>query len=128
MNITSFTAALLQTIPTANPTELHWLIDLIQKTSILNKHDEIEAAWNKRLEELELSEHAELHLSPYIASQKEAFGRKFESMDVDLEDLYQESDRMTSLLKDREPGLATWHMFLRERMTNMLKLLHNIMD
>ncbi len=128
MKITSITAALLQTIPTANAADLACLLSLIKKISIFKNHDEIVKMWNGRLEELELTGHPELDLSDYIASQKKEFGRQFQSMDVDLEDLYQESDRLTSLLKDRQPGLRTWHMFLHERMNGLLKLLHNIMD
>lgn len=128
MTIASFTAALLQTIPTANATDLVCLLSLIKKTSIFKNHDEIVEMWNGRLKELELTDRPELDLSEYMASQKKKFGRQFQSMDVDLEDLYRESGRLTSFLKDREPGLAVWHMFLRERMNEMLKLLHNIMD
>ena len=38
---------------------------------------------------------------------------------VDLDELQSEADKLVSLLKDRQPGLATWNRLLRERVESL---------
>lgn len=40
-------------------------------------------------------------------------------MDADLDELQQEAEKLVALLKDRQPGLMTWGMFLRDRLTRL---------
>jgi uncharacterized membrane-anchored protein len=38
---------------------------------------------------------------------------------VNLDDLQGEAERLLALLKDRQPGHATWHSFLEERLRKL---------
>ncbi|MDX1535999.1 MAG: hypothetical protein R3346_04540 [Candidatus Spechtbacterales bacterium] len=42
---------------------------------------------------------------------------------VDLDDLQEEIEGLLSLLKDRQPGLATWNSFLQQRIGNIHALI-----
>lgn len=44
------------------------------------------------------------------------------SKGVSLDELQQETEKLLSLLKDRQPGLMTWNEFMRERLTALHKL------
>jgi hypothetical protein len=43
---------------------------------------------------------------------------------INLDDLQGEAEKLVSLLKDRQPGLTTWHMFLHERIASLRDLLN----
>jgi len=44
-------------------------------------------------------------------------------MNIDLNKLQSETEKLLDLLKDRQPGLATWNLLLRERLENLKKLI-----
>jgi hypothetical protein len=48
--------------------------------------------------------------------------RVSEERGASLDELQTEAEKLLSLLKDRQPGLATWNMFLYERLQNLYKL------
>ncbi len=42
---------------------------------------------------------------------------------VNLDELQEETEKLLALLKDRQPGLMTWHEFLHERLQNLYVLI-----
>ncbi len=38
---------------------------------------------------------------------------------IDLDELQQEAEKLLALLRDRQPGLMSWHGFLDERLRNI---------
>lgn len=41
---------------------------------------------------------------------------------IDLDQLQAEVEKLLALLKNREPGLMTWNMFLHDRLQSIFKL------
>jgi hypothetical protein len=41
---------------------------------------------------------------------------------LNLDQLQEESDKMSNLLKDRQTGMVSWHQFMHERVNNMYSL------
>lgn len=127
MIIKSFSNTLINQIPQANQEQLAYIGLLIQSTDILSRHDEIIQAWKQRLNDLNLSEDGTFkEVETYLLSQKEQNGRYTRGMDGDLDDLEEITGRLSSLLKDRETRLRTWHLTLAENMFGMQRLIANI--
>lgn len=38
---------------------------------------------------------------------------------INLDDLQEQAEKLVALLRDRQPGLISWHMFLAERLKNL---------
>lgn len=43
-------------------------------------------------------------------------------VDLDLDELQQETERLLALLKDRQIGALSWNIFMRERLQNVRAL------
>lgn len=41
---------------------------------------------------------------------------------MNLEKLQEETEKLLALLQDRQPGLMTWNMFLKERLESVVTL------
>jgi len=42
-----------------------------------------------------------------------------EEKGISLDELQEETEKLLALLKDRQPGLMTWNMFMHDRLTKM---------
>jgi len=45
-----------------------------------------------------------------------------ETNGINLDELQREVEKLIGLLKDRQPGMISWHEFMQERLTNLHKL------
>jgi hypothetical protein len=41
---------------------------------------------------------------------------------MNLDELEKETEKLLSLLRDRQPGLFTWHGFMKERLENIVRM------
>lgn len=47
---------------------------------------------------------------------------------MNLDELQVEVEKLLSLLKDRQPGLVTWHMFIGERLKALKKMIDPVLS
>lgn len=53
---------------------------------------------------------------------------KAEQPTISLDDLQEQTEKLLHLLKDRQPGLMTWHQFMSERINCIYRMLATIQD
>ncbi len=118
-----FHEAVVDIIRAATLEGLACLAMLIRKTKIPKGHDEIIAAWNHRL--AELGSTLSFGVVASLQEQKQASAKKpeGEKKSVNNEELIQETERLLSLLKERECGMFTWHEAVHERLDKMHELI-----
>ncbi|MBI2482262.1 MAG: hypothetical protein HYV76_01730 [Candidatus Vogelbacteria bacterium] len=118
-----FHETILEAIRQASSTELKCLATLIKATKVPKGHDEIVAVWNERRKAM-CWDDEDLGVPANLLEQKQANAKKTEGekKGINLDDLQQETEKLLSLLKDRQPGLMTWNEFMQERLQNLHKL------
>ncbi len=112
--------------PSPSSNEILRLFLLIKETKIPRGHDKIIAAIDKYFDfpgaEKWACEIREVKAS--LLEQKQAAAKKpaGEKKGINFDDLQQETEKLLSLLKDRQPGPMTWNEFVHERLQNLHKL------
>ena len=115
-----FHETIVGAIGRASTADAQSLATLIKVTSISENHDAIIAAWKKRTEEMYWGGE-DLGVPASLLSQKQANEKKFEGTkkSINLDELQQRVKQLLALLKDRQPGLMGWNMFMQERLQDL---------
>lgn len=112
----------------SNPSsgEIFHLFQLIKDTNIPQGHYKIIAEIHKFFDFLGAEKWAReiREVKESILEQKRANTPKVEGENkgINLDDLQRETEKLSGLLKDRQPGLITWNEALREQLQKMHQL------
>ena len=118
-----FHETIVEAIRRASDTDLLCLATLIKATKVPKGHNEIISAWNERRKALCWGDE-DFDVPVSLLEQKQAGVKKSDDDRdrIDLNDLQQETEKLLTLLEDRQPGMTTWNEFVRERLQNLHKL------